>query len=244
MTPLNALIMITVLVIIYFISTRYLFGNSDNVANSSAKLSVSDSGITIVKTEQFSTIFPNLKSQYPVYTMIQPTSQNIKAVNELDPNAWNMIMGLKDTCDDEYKAACKTYGIKNKGQFRTHLDTFRKWLNLLDTAALTKLANHFTSAGIRYDFDNNILTVDKYVVLPITSKNTPIVESVMINSIPLPTMYTLYTTYTMIVMTMYKVMGKDISVEFDVMWIPISSKEYTELLNKASNVLAINTQHL
>lgn len=251
-----AITLVALLIIIYIVVTRFLLGNGDSVKDPAATLTISDAGITTAKPEGFTTLFPDLKDKYPVYTMMQPTKNNIDAVNALDSKAWDLITGITDKCDSAYAAACKTYSIKNKGQFRTHLDTYRKWLNSLDTAALTKLSSYLTSAGIEYDFDNRLLLLNrdntKYVIMPITNKDTPIVDSVVIpqatttNSIsvvvypaPLNTMYTLYTTYTMLVMTMYKITKRDVEVVFDVMWTPISSEDYTKLSAKAKAKLSL-----
>lgn len=242
-----AIIIVAVLLIVYF-AYRYLSGNNDNVSNPAITLNISNNGIE--STEAFTTLFPALNSQYPEFTMMQPTKENIDAVNSLDAKAWELVMGLRSGCDKQYPA-CKSYSIKNKGQFRTHLDSYRKWLDNLDTAALTKLSGILTSSGIEYDFDNNILLMrsagNMYVVLPITSLSTPLVDSKVITSVsdrkypaPLNTMYTLYTTYVMIVMTMYKVMKKDIAVNFDVMWEPIDSKDYLGMLENVTSLKNLN----
>lgn len=247
-------------------------------------------------SEGFSTLFPYTGSAtnasgrpnkrnavgggYPVYTMMQLTQTNIDAVNALDSKAWDLITGVVDNCaalggnsaNGAALNACKTYGIKNKGQFRVHLDNFRRWLEALNTGALGKLGAYLTSAGIEYDFDKKMLFITKastqpsgsgnstvnvstkYIILPITSKDTPIVDSVSVtlpppvtnatlaaganatatansSSVVYPASYTLYTTYTMIVMAMHKAAGKDVQVDFDLTWSPISSQDYLQLLS-------------
>lgn len=243
----NAIIIVVVLLIAYF-AYRYLSGNNDNVSNPAVTLNISNNGIKA--TEAFTTLFPTLNGHYPEFTMMQPTKENIDAVNSLDARAWELVMGLRSSCDKQYPA-CKSYSIKNKGQFRTHLDSYRKWLDNLNTAALTKLSGILTSSGLEYDFDNNILLMrssnSMYVVLPITSPNTPLNDSIIVESVsdrkypaPLNTMYTLYTTYVMVVMVMYKVMKKDIAVNFDVMWEPIDSKAYSGMLENRSSLKNLN----
>lgn len=258
-----------------------------------AKALIARAKIPII-SEGFSTLFPYTGSAtttggkpdkrnavgggYPVYTMMQLTKTNIDAVNALDSKAWDLITGVVDNCaalgnaSNGSGSGCKTYGIKNKGQFRVHLDNFRKWLEALNTGALGKLGAYLTSSGIEYDFDKKMLFITKastqpsgsgnstvsvstkYIVLPITSKDTPIVDSVSVtlpppvanatlaaganatatansSSVVYPASYTLYTTYTMIVMAMHKAAGKDVQIDFDLTWTPISSQDYLQLLS-------------